>query len=351
VAAAAIFLVGTPPSYGFSSSENHSPGVGGAPLSCLELLGRSALHRMARRFVLGGINDFTLLADSAVLSAASLQADSEVYVKPHVLRRESDQSAELQSVITTLLSRGLDHVFLVWLGHYVEFDPEDVIEYSRDQRLELVRLCDQAGPLGVWLVNGDSAKKKGDSTTGKFCWPPQDARNAKPLPVEGYVNRLGGTHDLRRFVKDMFASSCEARPCGREIKPGIWVDEGADLHRQARIIPPAYIGAGTTIAAATLITRGSSVERDCMVNCGTVIEDSSILAGTYVGTGLDISHSVIYGKNLIHLQRDLEMEIYDEMLIATNSPSRLRHAFRRPALQLVKHPATRTKSTHLKGAL
>jgi NDP-sugar pyrophosphorylase family protein len=152
-------------------------------------------------------------------------------------------------------------------------------------------------------------------------------------------------------VRDMFASSCKARPCGREIKPGVWVDEGAHVHKQARILPPAYVGRDTKIAAASLVTRASSVERDCTVNVGTVIEDSSILAGTYIGSGLDVSHSVVYGKTLIHLQRDLELEIYDEMLIAENLPSRLRKTFKRPGLELVKDLATATKFTHLKGVL
>lgn len=350
--AAAILLVGTPPpAYGvLQSGADQCLQLGGRPVACLEVLGKSVVQRTIDLFMRAGLREIALMADASALEAVSVHGGSECRIETHLLQAESDSSYALQQVITNLLQRDVDNVFLVWLGHYVEFDPNEVVQAARDGNVELLRLHDGKGPLGIWLlhrpkVNLAECKSPGDWFTAEY------ARTAEPYRVDGYVNRLAGMHDLRRLVRDMFASGCDARPCGTEIKPGIWVDQGAHIHRQARVLRPAYIGRKTRIAAASLITRGSSVERDCTVSCGTVIEDSSILAGTYIGTGLDVAHSIVFEKNLLNLQRELELEIYDEMLIAENSASRLRKAFRRPGLELVKDLATNTKSTHSKGAL
>ena len=126
-----------------------------------------------------------------------------------------------------------------------------------------------------------------------------------------------------------FCHAVRPGPRGNEIKAGVWIDEGAQVHKQARIVPPAYVGKNTKVGPASLITRSSSIERDCNVEYGTVIEDSSILAGTYIGTGLDVTHSVVCGNMLVHLNQNLVMEINDEILIGNNVTSRLREVFRR----------------------
>jgi UDP-3-O-[3-hydroxymyristoyl] glucosamine N-acyltransferase len=62
---------------------------------------------------------------------------------------------------------------------------------------------------------------------------------------------------------------------GREIKPRVWVDDGAQLHRRARVVAPAYIGRASSVREDTLITRFSNVESFCEVDYGTAIEDDS----------------------------------------------------------------------------
>ena len=67
-----------------------------------------------------------------------------------------------------------------------------------------------------------------------------------------------------------------------------------------------------------LITRGSNVESDSEVDYGTTIEDSSILSNTYVGIGLDLSHSVAQGGTLLNLQHDVLLQISDPAVMRQN---------------------------------
>ncbi len=78
---------------------------------------------------------------------------------------------------------------------------------------------------------------------------------------------------------------------------------------------PAFIGAHSKIRAAALITRGTVVEQRAEVDCGTVVENSTVLPFTYVGAGLDVMHSVVGLRQLTHLLRDVEVEISDGKLV------------------------------------
>jgi NDP-sugar pyrophosphorylase family protein len=112
------------------------------------------------------------------------------------------------------------------------------------------------------------------------------------------------------------------RPSGVELKPGIWVDEGAEIHRKARIVAPAYIGRDSKVMEDTLITRCSNIERGCCVDYGTVVENSSLLANTHVGIWLDVCHAVVSGNKLMSLGRNVTLEITDRSILRSTGSTR-----------------------------
>ena len=65
------------------------------------------------------------------------------------------------------------------------------------------------------------------------------------------------------------------------------------------------------VQANALVTRCSNLERGCEVGYGTVVEDASILRDTCLGTGLDVTHAVVWGRNLLNLRHDVALEIND----------------------------------------
>ena len=106
------------------------------------------------------------------------------------------------------------------------------------------------------------------------------------------------------------------------LGPGVWIEDQAEVHRRARIVAPAYIGRGSKISQDALITRFSSIERDCFVDCGTVIEESSLLANTHIGIWLDVCHAVVRGNKMLSLGRDVMIEISDPSIMRTAIPVR-----------------------------
>jgi carbonic anhydrase/acetyltransferase-like protein (isoleucine patch superfamily) len=131
----------------------------------------------------------------------------------------------------------------------------------------------------------------------------------------GYVNRLRHARDLRLLATDTFALKTRILPAGSQIKPGVWVEHGARVHRGARILAPAFVGAHSKIRAAVVLTRGAVIEHHAQIDCGAVVEDASVLPYTYLGAGLDLSHAVAGFHRVIHLHRNVTVEINDPKLL------------------------------------
>jgi len=57
------------------------------------------------------------------------------------------------------------------------------------------------------------------------------------------------------------------------------------------------------------------------VDCGTVIDSSLVLPGTYIGVALDVRRSVVASAKLFNLDRNLEVRVSDARLIGKNKRS------------------------------
>jgi hypothetical protein len=229
------------------------------------------------------------------------------------VRHSTEVWAAVQHVFGEYVKNGIETILLARLGAYIEFDLADLIHFHQDKSEPVTRISDREGPLDLWVLDAATCAKVGTdfSTLPATEGVGHVAHYSRP----SYVNRLSDAFCLRRFVVDSFLSRCSARPAIGETKPGVWIDQSAHVDRRARIVAPAYVGPQAKILASALITRFSNVERGCEVDCGTAVDDSSILANTYLGTWLDVSHAVICGSKLAHLRHNVTIEIKDPRLI------------------------------------
>lgn len=263
-----------------------------SPIASLEILGQSIVERTITRLQSAGVNAVSVVNEAGM----SLTAGRRFI--PDVLMKQAQ--------------KGFEKVLLIRLGAYAEFDFADLLRFHSDAGAPVTRVCDASGPLDFWVLNS------APGTRGRLNLdPPSGLGTPSAYLIRGYVNRLAGAGDLRRLVVDAFMGRCAIRPRGREIKPGVWIDDGARVHRSARIVAPAYIGRGTRVRASALINRFSNLERRCLVDYGTAIDDSSVLPYTHVGRGLDVAHAVVEGNRLVNLSRNVAVTIRDANLIGS----------------------------------
>ncbi len=283
----------------------------GTPLGCVEVLGRSVVGRLIEDLRRAEIDTISVFA---VATIAPLYAG--VYSSANVTVRSTDDPWSAAQKLVACREIGVESTLVLRASAYIEFDLANLLQFHHEQGNVVTRAFDSEGPLDLWIIDKARIAEFEDLPTALRA--PNPAR----YEVRGYVNRLERPKDLRRLVVDAFTSRCHLRPQGSETRPGVWIDEGAQVNRDARIVAPAYIGRGTRVEAQCLITRCSNVEGNCQVDYGTVVEDSSILTNSYVGVGLDLSHSIVDGNNLLNLERNVALEIVDPCVIRQNRVTR-----------------------------
>jgi len=275
-------------------------------LGCLagvELLGMSVSARLIQ--TLAGART---IADVSVVRDRRLPDFDLTHDPDVVIHATSDVWGVARDQLWDQRHRGLDPVLIIRAGAYIECDLDDLVRFHYRGGEAVTCICDDQGALDFWVVNPHIASGDDDLRTmlenAEACYR-----------IQGYVNRLDSWWEMRRLVIDGLSLRCLFWPQGREVRPGVWMAEGAQLERGARIVAPGFIGRDVTISDQCLITRCTNVENGSHVDYGTVVEDSSILAGTYVGIGLDLSHSIAHGTHLAHLDHDVMLEITDPMVV------------------------------------
>jgi hypothetical protein len=291
--------------------------IGGIPIAYLDVLGMPVLRRVLERLRRCGVAGATLITDAS--------ADAEPYVKRAVsgtfLLRVNAPGGQIWTAAEDTFHKyaegGAELVITVRIGPYADVDYEELIQHHLDHRCAVTMAVDSSGAsLDLFVLNACSRK---DAATLFRSHLQQLRRECQPFPVASYINRLRNAGDLRCLAMDGLLGKNSLVPVGTEIKPGVWVGESAHIHRRARLVAPAYVGAHAKIRAAALITRGAVVESRAEVDCGTVVENSTVLAFTYVGAGLDVMHSVVGLRHLSHLLRNVEVEISDGKLVGMSA--------------------------------
>ena len=218
---------------------------------------------------------------------------------------------------------GADQVLVIRIGAYTELDFGDLIKYHSQQRHHVTAVVDTEGtPLDIYVISGS---RRNDAAYLFRHRLRQFRAKYEKYPFDGYTNRLTSPHDLRHMAIEGLMQRIQIKPEGTEIKPGVWVGRGAQIHRRSRVLSPAFIGAGCRVRAASVITRCSSLEHHTVVDCGTVVENVSTLPFTYLGAGLDVTHSVVGRSRVWNLKRNVEVEFADARLLgeaSANAPLR-----------------------------
>ena len=284
------------------------------PLACIDVLGRSMTERTVERFVRAGVEVISVLVPVEMAHMVQPCSVSFENLKTQVV---ADVSSAVTQKLKDFSRDGVEHAFVVCASVYTETDLLDLFYFHREARQAATRALDSDGSLNLWVV--DCAKAHHSDLEDLLA---QAEGAAASYFIRDYVNRLNHPKDLRQLVSDALRGRCGMRPSGVELKPGIWVDEGAEIDRRARLVAPAYIGRGCKIQEDTLITRCSNIEKGCYVDYGTVIEDSSILANTHIGIWLDVCHAVANGNKLLSLGRNVILEISDRSIMRTIGSAR-----------------------------
>lgn len=190
--------------------------------------------------------------------------------------------------------QGIERFLIIKLKSYAEIDLADFVNFHRESRNSVTEAQDGRGLLGVSLLDRAALLAGKDLEFQKAC--PQN-----PYEFQGYAKRILSARERQELVGDALTGACSMRPRGTEIREQVWVGQGVQLADSARIIGPSYIGERTIVRAGATIGPFASVERDCVIDCGTAIEGSTVLPFSHLAAGLLIQHKLVDGRYLVDL--------------------------------------------------
>jgi len=287
------------------------------PLALHDVLGRPVVHRVMERLAAYGVTDTVVVSQAAMPPLARAARDFRSATKfLHVPEGQLWRAAE--TVFAEHAQAGAEEVLLLRLGGYAEFAVEEFLQHHLDARARVTRAAlPGGGDLDIMLI---AASRRNDAA---FLF--RHELRASRIPCQrwllrGYWNPLETAADLRALALDALMQRIALSPAGEQIRPGIWAAAGSRIDRGARVLAPAFIGERARVRASAVITRGSVLEHHAEVAAGTVVENSTVLPYSSIGAFLDVAHSVVGARRLVHLPRNLEMEIADPRLIDTFSP-------------------------------
>jgi hypothetical protein len=204
----------------------------------------------------------------------------------------------LRSRFADLTRQGVEKLLVIKLKSYAEMDLGDLLRFHCERRNPVTDAQDERGPLGVCLLDR-SALQRAEDNELRSC--DQGRPPAMHYQFRGYTKRLLSSQERQDLARDALSGQCAMKPAGRQVRDGVWIGEGAEVDESVRVMGPAYVGERTTIRTGATLGPFASVEHDCVVDCGTTIERSSVLPNTYLGPGLLIQQSLVDGNCLEHL--------------------------------------------------
>ncbi|MCX7140952.1 MAG: NTP transferase domain-containing protein [Proteobacteria bacterium] len=115
----------------------------------------------------------------------------------------------------------------------------------------------------------------------------------------------------RLFDRSPGAEGISRRPRAQ----GIWIGNGSQVHPTARLRPPVFVGQNVLIAEGAQVGPNATIGDGCFIDAGSRIEESMLLANTYVGQKLDVVRAVLAGNTLLNSGLGVALQIPDAELL------------------------------------
>jgi carbonic anhydrase/acetyltransferase-like protein (isoleucine patch superfamily) len=199
------------------------------------------------------------------------------------------------SALAGLAREGIERLLVIKLKSYAEMDLADLLRFHCEARNPVTETEDARGQLGVCVLDHLALHASGEKYAPS-CAPAESGHSR--YQFRGYAKRILSARERQELVGDALTGACAMRPLGTQIREQVWVGEGVNLAGSVRVIGPTYIGARTIVRAGATIGPFASVEHDCVVDCGTTVERSTVLPYTYLAPGLLIRHQLVDGGYL-----------------------------------------------------
>jgi NDP-sugar pyrophosphorylase family protein len=220
----------------------------------------------------------------------------------------ADLARDRVEMTRTLAKQGVEQILSFSLNSYAEIDLAEFVQFHRQKRSLATEAMDAEGPLGVELINRASLLVDRDRSEAIA------SENASKYHFSGYAKRLRSAQLYRDLVSDALRGQCALRPKGLQIDDSVWIGEETQIAPTVRLFGPCFVGDGVVLRDFVSLGPSSSVENECLIDCGTTVEGSSVLPNTFLAAGLNVRHSIVDGSRLEHLDSGTAVDLQSAAL-------------------------------------
>nr|WP_246427448.1 sugar phosphate nucleotidyltransferase [Paenibacillus phyllosphaerae] len=124
------------------------------------------------------------------------------------------------------------------------------------------------------------------------------------VPLFGYITErywsdIGSIEQYKQTQFDMLDGKVNVRLSGRQISPGVYAHEEAELHPAATIEGPAYIGAGASIGGGAVLGPYTIIGDSARIGGRSELGRSIVWHRAEVGDGVEMNGSLLCNHSIV----------------------------------------------------
>ena len=151
---------------------------------------------------------------------------------------------------------------------------------------------------------------------GHDVWPKLLADH-KPIFAQ-LTNRywcdVGNLSEYRKAQRDFLDGKLNYRPCGKQTRPGIWIDEGVQIAHGVKLLAPCLIGRGSRIGKGSVIGAHTVLGNNVRIGTGSQVRNCTFWEGAEVGNRIRLENCILGGKARVTDSRSM----YDGVILQAN---------------------------------
>lgn len=302
----------------------------GLPAMLLPLHERSLLQRAVEHLVRSGCRQIHVaLGDDAAETREFLHTGERWGCRMHYHYLDPQESL---GRLVRRLELGREQRYWLAEAMQVPVEPLPVLDHSGTAAGQPLCWSDDGRPrwAGWGLYTGDFLMAcewvPGDGSLHERMLEGDDLSPhdvPRPLSAASLADLLDGSRRLLAAQKDP-----------------VVIGRNSQIHPEAQIIAPVFIGAHVKIGAGAVVGPDVAIGSGAFIDRGAHLRDCVVMPDSYVGEELDLHGAIVRGRLLANIALNVVTEIADANLLAELAPGRLRpaHGLLAGALHLVLAP-------------
>lgn len=142
----------------------------------------------------------------------------------------------------------------------------------------------------------------------------------RAIPITGRVLSIRNEESYLNAIVELLDDADAREAFVRHLPctiPTVWIDPLAQVHPTARVVGPAYVGAGAAIGANAVVIGPAVIGPRCQIGSDSVIHESILWPGARVGSNAMIEQTVMAADAIVPAEAEVRGSIVVETSLST----------------------------------